>query len=528
MFNLAGQRKALILIIKDEDMQILTWENKVLSHNALLAANEDSIEVFGRFLDNHIDYPAIIIADVIEESFRHDSVAHVSANDRKAILGRKLEYLFRGSPFRVARVTSRQTTGRRDDNVLLSALTKPEAIEFWVDVLLNKKIAIQSVTSAAYILEKYARKQELGKTENLLLVSLEEESSFRQTYLQNGRVLFSRSTKLELQEDSPGVAIRKETLHIRKYLERVKLLELDSDLKFHVLSPFKSDQIATAFRSTDSFESLRTQDEAKTAPIELHGTPVSTLVVVLAEILQHTRPSNIYAQLDIKRFHLLRRISQSIVAMGVAFLIASIFVQTPVFIDVLNKWEQRDSVVAATKPYEKEYDRLSQRFPETPIPSKEMALVVSTAQKIQNQSLKPILSMNIIGEALVKSPDLQITALHWSLDEKASTTQKSFDPFGVVRNLGGQKGKFRQAVIEERTSPTITIEGIAYSPRSYREAQAQVESLVSALREYSNVVSVTPTKMPTDVRSDASVNTTVDDAELRAEFALQVTLESNS
>ena len=117
MLSLIGQRKALILIIKDDDMQVLTWENKTLNHNAIFSANEESIEVFSRFLDKHTSYPVIVIADVIEESFRHDSVAHVSANDRKAILNRKLEYLFRGSPFRTARITSRQTTGRRDDNV---------------------------------------------------------------------------------------------------------------------------------------------------------------------------------------------------------------------------------------------------------------------------------------------------------------------------------------------------------------------------------------------------------------------------
>lgn len=528
MLSLSGQRKALILILKDEDMEVLTWENKVLSHNANFLTNEESLDVFARFLDNHQNYPVIIIADVIEESFRLDSIAHVSANDRKAILDRKLEYLFRGSSFRTARVTSRQSTGRRDDNILLSALTKPEVIQPWIDVILSKKMAIQSITSAPYILEKYAIRQELGKTENLLLVSLEEGSGFRQTFLQNGRVLFSRSTKLDLEEGgSPGVSIRKETLHIRKYLERVKLLGLNSDLKFHVLSPFQTDEIAKAFRSTDSFESLRTQDEAASSPIEMHGNRPSTLTVVLAKTLSHTRPENVYAPPKAKRFQIIRRISQGLVAASIILLATTLLMQTPVFIEVSNQWQQRDSVIAATKPYTKEYERLSQGFPETPIPSKEMELVVSTAQKIAAQSIQPASTMNLISEALEKSPDLQITAIRWSLEEQAPAEAPRFDPFGAIRDMSN-KAKFRRSIFEERTLPKLTIDGIAYSPRSYREAQAQVDSLIFALREYSNVLQVTPTKMPTDVRSDASVNTTVDDDELRAEFALEVTLKDNS
>ena len=181
--NFLGQRKALIIIVKDDEVQILTWKKKMLNHNAVFAADEQSLEVFGRFLDNHLEYPVIVIADVIEESFRYDSIAHVTSTDRKAILDRKLEYLFRETPYRTAKVTGREEGGRKDDRVLFSALTKPELLTPWIKLLIQRNMPIVAVTSTPYILEKYASSQKLGTSENLLLVSLESESSFRQTFL---------------------------------------------------------------------------------------------------------------------------------------------------------------------------------------------------------------------------------------------------------------------------------------------------------------------------------------------------------
>lgn len=528
MTTLLGQRKALIIIVKDNEVQILTWEKGVLNHNAVFSADEHSFDVFGRFLDSHRDFPVIIVADVIEESFRYDSIAHVSSNDRKAILNRKLEYLFRDTVYRTAKIIEREATGRRDDKVLLSALTKPDQLEPWVKLIVERNMAIQAITSAAYVIEQYALRQGLGKAENLLIVSLEKGSSFRQTYLQKGRVMFSRVSRLEIAEGTPpGVAIRNETLQVRKYLERARLLRMNSQLRFHVLSPFEQSEMETAFRATDSFECLITEEEARQSPLELHGNSLTTLIVILAKILGTKRLQNIYAPLETRRYQLLRRTSQGLIAASAAMLAAVVFLKAPDFMGALSDWERAEQVTANTVPYTNEYQRLSQDFPETPIPPNEMELVVTSAQKIQKHSIEPLETMNTIGAALALSSDLQITSIAWSLVETPSPNAVRRDPYGPTQNQGEQS-QFRQAIFEDRLVPTITIEGIAYSPRSYREAQIQVDTFIEALRADDRVERVVTTKLPTNVSSDTSVSTTVDDAELRASFTLEIILKVSS
>ncbi|MEQ9065581.1 MAG: hypothetical protein RLO18_02595, partial [Gimesia chilikensis] len=123
--------------------------------------------------------------------------------------------------------------------------------------------------------------------------------------------------------------------------------------------------------------------------------------------------------------------------------------------------------------------------------------------------------------------DLQITSISWSLEETPSPTAARRDPYGPAQTQGKQS-QFRQAIFEDRLVPTITIEGIAYSPRSYREAQIQVDTFVEALRADDRVDRVITTKLPTNVSSDTSVSTTVDDTELRASFTLEVILRASS
>jgi hypothetical protein len=261
--------------------------------------------------------------------------------------------------------------------------------------------------------------------------------------------------------------------------------------------------------------------------LELHGNSLTTLIVILAKILGSKRLANIYAPLETRRYHVLRRVSQGLIAASAAMLVGIVFLKTPGLLNAFSDWERAEQVTANTIPYSNEYEILSQRFPETPIPPNEMELVVTSALKIQKHSIEPLETMNTISSALTQSSDLQITSIAWSLEETASENAVRRDPYGPTQAQGAQS-QFRRAIFEDRLVPTITIQGMAYSPRSYREAQIQVDTFVEALRADDRVDRVTTIQLPTNVSSDTSVSTTVDDTELRAGFTLEVTLKVSS
>lgn len=524
MRNFLSQSKATILVIKDFQVQLLVWENNLLSLVDTFADYQDGHDRFEDFLSQHSKYPVIIINDVIEESFRNETVVHVAATDRKALLDRKLNYSFRNTLYRAARITGREKTGRRDDKVMLSAITKPELIHPWVDKILSMKIAIQAVSSVSYLTETHLAK--IGKSpEHLMIISLEGGTSLRQTYLKKGRVLFSRLTTLASADvSSLGHSVYQESLQIRQYLERIKLLSYESSLQVRVFVPHSQDEMKASLSSSklNSFECFNTYDEALNCNLDLQGSEPTGLYVFLAQLLQKARFEDAYGYFDIKRYKHLKTISQGLALVSGAMVIAALVVNTPTLSDTLNKNSLRETVESQTVPLRQEYSRLTERFPETPIDSKEMALIVETYETIERQSYDPISALSVVSEALAQSPDLHISKIDWSVQETELEQDASQGFFGYAPPQAIVPGtEFTQAVLDNRTSLRVVVEGLAYSPRSYREAQDQVLAFADALNEIEGV-SVTPLKMPTDVRVDTQVFTTVDDDELRAAYALEL------
>ena len=195
--NKSGQKKSLILLLYYDRMQLYIWAQPSLELAGEFDRETD--EEFIRILETYPDYPVIIVTDFLEESFRHDTAVHVSGPDRSALLERKLNYSFRNTTYRSATIVGRETEGRKDDKILLSALTKPELLEPWVRTLLDYKRQIQSVTSVAYLMQTFSQKAKLTD-KHLMLVSIEEGSELRQTFMRNGEIQFSRLTSLTTKE----------------------------------------------------------------------------------------------------------------------------------------------------------------------------------------------------------------------------------------------------------------------------------------------------------------------------------------
>ena len=528
-----GQKKSLILLMYFNRAQLFVWTKKSLELAGEFGREPD--EEFQKVLDEYPDYPVILVTDYLEESFRHDTGVHVSGPDRKALLERKLNYSFRNTPYRAATIVGREKEGRKDDKILLSALTKPEMLEPWVKRLLEQKVQIQCVTSVAYVMQEFSQKSGLSDT-NLMLVSIEEGSELRQTFLRNGKIHFSRLTSLTTKEiSSLPNAINHESLQIRQYLERIKLMPFDSQMVIKVYSPLRIDELSLEAYNNElnKFEVFNVEELAGSLKLGIDGLTRSPTTMFLARILQRSRLSNTYAPLQTRKYFQLRSLEDGLKAASFALIGLTILTKSFSLLDTMGNWELVQNLQAQTAPLNNQYEQLSQRFPETPIPSAEMALVVETAQHISKNSYRIEQAMSLISRALSVSPELQLNHITWELVEKVldPNDPNYVDMSGGFGSFGGGAGQpigqeIQQASLNDMTQIFITIEGLVFSPQSYREAQSQVQMFMAALNQIPGA-SVISSKMPTDVRVDTAVSTLVDNNEIRAPFMLEMNLEVN-
>jgi hypothetical protein len=525
--SLGRQKQAIVLLLNDSGLQLFAWKDTRLTWLQSFRATPSELEAFDAALDPYETWPVIIVTDLIEESFRHDSAVHVTGSDHAAIMKRKLDFVFRGTNYRLAKVIDRESTGRRDDRLLLSAITKPDLVDIWVRVLLDRRMAIQGVTSVAHLLHDFAALEKMDQDEYLLIINIEPGGNLRQTFIRKGVIMFSRLTPVHARETMLlGGDVLQETLQLRQYFERIQFVPYEAVLRIQVYSAFDDAYLQLEGRSTEMnrFEVVHIAPRLDALGAELGAHDASPVHYFIAKVLAGRQPANIYAPPAATKYQDLRRFSRMLWYTTAAVLLIGITACIPPALSVLEQWRERDTFLAQARPLQDEYRMLTERFPETPIPSREMQLVVETHDLIAKQVHSPVDALNIISRALASSTGLQLTNLQWELSERAitATTTNGFalrpTPREALLDAAGATG----LVLRDRTEVKVTISGEAFSPASFREAQQQVDDLVAALRMNPGVT-VFARQMPTEVRTDVSVSTTVDDREVRGPFTLELT-----
>src|SRR3989338_4306104 len=128
-------KNTLLLFLSAGHLHAQFMANGKIATQRGFPSTPDGHEEFAGFL-KAVTCPAYLLVDLIEEDFRQETVPHLIGSKRTAMLQRKIEQFYRGSPFHQATLLKRQKTGRRDDDILFSALTNPSHIMPWLNIML--------------------------------------------------------------------------------------------------------------------------------------------------------------------------------------------------------------------------------------------------------------------------------------------------------------------------------------------------------------------------------------------------------
>lgn len=219
-----------LLFLTAEHLQVYAWNGDELTEEHCLEDNEGGRERLADYLQQHPE-PAYFLVDVVEEDFRHELVPHLFGRAHRELIARKFEHYYRNTPFHQAKTLRRQSEGRRDDEIRLSALTNPQHISLWLDVLLENHTPLRGIYSVPDICPAI-----LGNTDSghVLLLSWEKQAGLRQTYLHQKQPHLSRLTSVE-NHSSFSAAVINETPHIQHYLASLNLPPQGETLNIYII-----------------------------------------------------------------------------------------------------------------------------------------------------------------------------------------------------------------------------------------------------------------------------------------------------
>ncbi|GAA5170213.1 hypothetical protein [Viridibacterium curvum] len=161
-----------------------------LQRAQLFAQGEAGVLAFSEWLAQVPTALHSMLVDVADEGFHLESIPHTMGSDRRALIQRRLTQQFFGSPYATAISLGRERSGRRDERLLLMAITRPALLEPWLAALHRHEARLSALYTVPLLAGDLIRKLAPGIPRGLIL--LLTGNGIRQLHFEDGRLRFSR------------------------------------------------------------------------------------------------------------------------------------------------------------------------------------------------------------------------------------------------------------------------------------------------------------------------------------------------
>lgn len=510
MFGIRSATDRRILLINFEGLAVYGLDNGRLMKLAAFADDEFGHDKFRDYLIDESLKTISIVVDSPAEDFIVEKVVHVGPYDRKSFLERKLDQHFRNTDYRSAKILGREKSGRRDDRVLFSAITQTRNIDNWLKVMLQEQVSIKSMTSPAFAICKVAMELGLETNKEILLVNW-QRNGIRQSLIANDKLMFSRLTPLPIDPDADlAQAILDATLQSREYLERIGLLSERELPELHVVSPMLEDDAFEDQPGKADFGAIHHHNSIDMMPIHKYGGPQSEITAILLCFdwgVHNGDFGNIYASPATMRFTNLRKQRALVVLSCLLALIFGGVVSAPVLNDAFDSRANYQSMVVGMLPVQEQYNQLTAQFPETPIPSAAMALVVNTYDLVDSQSHLPNELLADISQALLQHSSISLSSLVWKLDADTQYVEIS------------------DAILADNAVIEVELYGEQLGATSFENSDIRLREFIDTLSRIEGAI-VTPISLPIESGPNSAVSAIVSDQVVNSEFGLSLRIES--
>ena len=512
-----------LLYVTDAQLAAYAWRAGRLSTPRPFRSDPDGRAAFAAYLEETPNDPVYILADVIEEDFRAETIPHVLGKDRGALIQRKLLQHFRNTPYRHATVQGRESGGRRDDRILFTALTNDETLKPWLDALAERKAPVVGIYSVPLLSGRLA--QRLGLTgSHHLLVTRQALTGLRQSYFQQDQLKFSRLTLLAADESlTPAETIARESGRTQQYLNSLRLLPREESLTVNVIAAAADlpqlrqecrDTAQLRFRFVDLAEVAATLGVKSAAP-DLYSE------LLFLHLLGHGAGPQPYATAAETRGNRLRLTRLTVASLS-GLLAAGALTEAGLNLNRAMDYSlQSEQLARQADSLQVRYQTIKNGFPPLPAKAEDMKAAVELVDAISAQKDQPERLLALVSQAVADVPQIRIDRIDWRLSTQppASTSQQDRAAQGDETKdlpvLGAKNhGLYQIALISGQVAPL----------QGYREALASVDRLVEALGKEPGI-EASAVSLPLDVSSGARLEGKADGGDQAAGFVVRVVMK---
>ncbi|BCX80466.1 hypothetical protein MIT9_P0039 [Methylomarinovum caldicuralii] len=184
-----------------------------------------------------------LVVDLIEEEFRLEHLPHVGGRDHQALVRRRARQLFQDVVWVRAEKLGRESSGRRDDQMLFTAIRGSQVLEGWLACLADWRVQVLGLWSLPQLVEDALLPKRFEGL-RLLVYTHAEALALRHDFIRGGRLAFSRLTLVSRREALVEEVVE-ESDRTWRYLSRLLHLPEEKKIQF-AAAPALLEELAAA------------------------------------------------------------------------------------------------------------------------------------------------------------------------------------------------------------------------------------------------------------------------------------------
>jgi hypothetical protein len=407
-------RNPLLLFLSAAHLHAQIMVNGKISTQREFSDSPEDLRDFASFMQA-VKSPTYLLVDLVEEDFRHESVPHLFGRSRNALLQRKFEQFYRGTPFCEATLLQRQKTGRRDDDMLFSSLTNPSLITPWLDIMLAQQTPLAGIFSVPQISAPLIKDH---PSQHLLLISWEKYAGLRQTYFSDHRLQISRLTPIHGDLSFYDTVV-KELNRTYQYLKSLSLLPTGQTLDVLIMCHADDHARLQDGRLPDSadmrYNFIELSEIARQLKID-HHFPDSDARQIFLRQLAAKPPKVNYASDDHMHYYALWQLRHRMGWLSAALLLGSALLSSVTVWQGGYDADEAASIQTQAQRMQNEAQQITLAFPNTYASASDMKTGVTATRKIALYSHLPEEALLPISATLDRHPQLELDELAWQTD----------------------------------------------------------------------------------------------------------------
>jgi hypothetical protein len=427
---------------------------------------------------------------------------------------------------------------------MYTAVTNPEVLRPWLDVIERSKVPLAGIHSAAVFSGVLLEELDLAFP-HTLLVTFSPGGAMRQTYFRDREIKFSRLTPIDLEEGQTlGTMIAEETTRTWQYLDSLRHFAGEDRLEVCVLvHRSEREAIQPALRDFAQIQYRILDIEQVAMKLGMKEPPLgSTAEEVFVHLFLMRRAENHFASPEMRRHDTMLRARTVLSRVAAGVLAASLAWGGWNLVRVFDTSEADQRLAQQLTGLNREYDQITRATPSFGVGGSTMRDAVS----FYNFSIRGFPTITEFAVALSKvlqaHPSVRLTQLTWiATDDPKAVPAMPVTPSRLSPSVRAV-GKAPEAGAAQLESPAnapfstgkyevALIEGTVRVPNNdFRGALEQVEKLAADITKVAGF-NAEVVDSPLDVRSSLALQGRLGEQEpqqMEARFVLRIVRERRS